>query len=80
MAIEARGNVMRPYPVQFLPILLVLLAVSPVNAAETVTYTYDALGRLVRVVVSGTVNNGVQVNYTHDPADNRSNVVVTGAP
>lgn len=59
--------------------MLVLLVSSPASAAETVTYTYDALGRLVRVVVAGTVNNGVQVNYSHDPADNRSNVVVTGA-
>ncbi|WP_010543590.1 hypothetical protein [Sphingomonas elodea] len=47
-------------------------------AAETVTYTYDAKGRLVRVVRSGSVNNGVQTQYTLDRADNRSNVKVTG--
>ena len=48
-------------------------------ATETTTYTYDAKGRLIKVVHSGTVNNGVTVDYTHDDADNRTNVTVTGA-
>lgn len=50
------------------------------HAAETVTYTYDARGRLVKVVHSGTVNNGVQTTYSHDRADNRTNVKTTGSP
>lgn len=50
------------------------------QAAETVTYTYDAKGRLIKVVHSGTVNNGVTVDYTHDAADNRTNVKTTGSP
>lgn len=50
------------------------------HAAETVTYTYDAKGRLVKVERSGTVNNGVKTEYTHDKADNRQNVKVTGSP
>lgn len=50
------------------------------NASETVTYTYDAKGRLVKVVHAGTTNNGVVVQYAHDHADNRTNVKVTGAP
>ena len=58
---------------------LALIPAAGASADETVTYTYDALGRLVRVVNSGTVNNGVQTVYTHDAADNRSNVTVTGA-
>ena len=49
-------------------------------AAETITYTYDARGRLKQVVRSGTVNNGVTTNYTYDKADNRTNKTVTGAP
>jgi len=49
-------------------------------APETVIYTYDAKGRLVKVERSGTVNNGVKVEYTHDKADNRRNVKVTGSP
>lgn len=48
-------------------------------ATETVTYTYDAKGRLVKVVHTGTVNNGVTTDYTHDKADNRKKVKVTGA-
>lgn len=49
-------------------------------AAETITYTYDAKGRLVKVQRSGSVNNGVKAEYTHDKADNRTNVKVTGSP
>ena len=49
-------------------------------ASETVTYTYDAKGRLVKVVRTGTVNNNVQTEYTHDKADNRKRVKVTGSP
>jgi hypothetical protein len=49
-------------------------------AAETITYTYDAKGRLVKVVRTGTVNNNVQTQYTHDKANNRKTVVVTGSP
>jgi YD repeat-containing protein len=49
------------------------------QAAETITYSYDARGRLVKVVRTGTVNNNVQVVYTHDKANNRKTVVVTGS-
>jgi hypothetical protein len=49
-------------------------------AAETIVYTYDAKGRLVKVQRSGTVNNNVTANYSHDKADNRTNVTVTGSP
>ena len=44
------------------------------------TYTYDAKGRLVKVVHTGTVNNNVQTTYTHDKADNRKNTTTTGSP
>lgn len=40
-------------------------------AAETITYSYDARGRLVQVARSGTVNNGVVTSYQFDRADNR---------
>jgi len=42
-------------------------------AAETITYTYDARGRLVQVARTGTINNGVTTNYTIDKADNLTN-------
>ena len=45
-------------------------------AAETITYTYDARGRLVKVVRTGSVNNNVSANYSYDKADNRTNVNV----
>ncbi|MDP8995055.1 MAG: hypothetical protein M3N07_08780 [Pseudomonadota bacterium] len=41
-------------------------------AHEIVEYSYDARGRLVKVVRSGTVNNGVTTAYEHDKADNRT--------
>ena len=44
------------------------------------TYTYDAKGRLVKVVHTGTVNSNVQTTYTHDKADNRKNTTTTGSP
>lgn len=46
------------------------------NASETVNYTYDARGRLVKVERSGTVNNNVKAQYQYDKADNRTNVNV----
>lgn len=45
-------------------------------ATETVTYTYDSRGRLVKVIRTGTVNNNVQAEYKYDRADNRTNVNV----
>ena len=63
-------------------VALVVLPIlsAPASATETITYTYDVKGRLIMVVHSGTINNGVSVRYTHDHADNRTNVTVTGAP
>lgn len=49
-------------------------------ATETVTYTYDAKGRLVKVTRTGTANNNVSTTYIHDKADNRVHVTVAGAP
>ncbi|MDQ4086901.1 MAG: hypothetical protein M3177_02635 [Pseudomonadota bacterium] len=49
-------------------------------AAETITYSYDARGRLTKVVRSGSVNNGVTTTYTYDKADNRTNKTTSGAP
>lgn len=66
--------------VNLLALSSMLISASPSFAAETVTYTYDAKGRLVTVERTGTVNNGVKTEYTHDKADNRQNVKVTGSP
>ena len=55
-----------------------LLITSPLSASETQTFSYDALGRLVQVARSGTVNSGTSESYTYDPASNRTNVTVAG--
>lgn len=52
----------------------------PALAAETITYTYEARGRLVKVERAGTVNNGVTTTYALDKADNRTNKTTTGSP
>jgi len=52
-----------------------ILACSAASAAETVTYTYDARGRVIKVVVDRPTND-VQACYKYDKADNRTNVKV----
>lgn len=42
--------------------------------AETVTYTYDARGRLTTATTSG----GATTTYTYDAAGNRTQLVITG--
>lgn len=59
---------------------VLLGAMSPAIAAETVTYTYDAKGRLTKVVRTGSVNNNVTVDYEHDKADNRTRLKTTNSP
>lgn len=54
-----------------------LLCASAASATETITYTYDARGRLIKVVHTGTVNNNNQACYKYDKADNRTNVTAT---
>jgi coenzyme F420-reducing hydrogenase delta subunit len=54
-----------------------LTAAAAATASETITYTYDARGRLIQVKHSGTINNNVTANYQYDKADNRTNVNVT---
>lgn len=49
------------------------------RAAETISYNYDARGRLVKVTHSGTVNDGVVTRYAIDKADNRLSMTVSGA-
>jgi YD repeat-containing protein len=48
-----------------------------VRATETVTYSYDAQGRLVQSVISGTVNNGQSSTTSFDTANNRTNYTVS---
>lgn len=57
-----------------------LYIASSALAAETVTYSYDAKGRLTKVVRTGAVNNNVIVEYEHDKADNRTRLKTTNSP
>ena len=57
-------------------------AASAATAAETVTYSYDALGRLTASSSSGTVNDGATSTIGYDAAGNRSifAMSISGAP
>jgi len=59
---------------------MVLLLANSASAAETIAYTYDAKGRLVKVVRTGTVNNNVTTDYEYDKANNRTRLKVTNSP
>jgi len=60
--------------------LCLVAASSSALASETITYSYDAKGRLVKVVRTGSVNNNVTVEYEHDKADNRTRLKTTNSP
>ena len=59
---------------------LTLCLAAPAMAAETISYSYDARGRLVQVARTGTVNNGVTTTHQYDRADNRVVKTTTGSP
>ncbi len=46
------------------------------NAAETITYTYDAQGRVKQVLSTGSVNGTSSTCYFYDKANNRVHEVV----
>jgi hypothetical protein len=60
-------------------VALLPLLPQPAFATETVTYSYDALGRLIKTVRSGGPASGVDASTQYDPAGNRTNVTVGGA-
>ena len=69
---------------RFLLLAVAMLAASSVQAADTVTYSYDALGRLTSSSTSGGPANNTIVTIAFDPSGNRTNYKVvqggTGAP
>lgn len=58
--------------------IVAIAAATPAAATETITYGYDAFGRLVAVTHTGGRNDGVNAAYNYDKADNRTSVQVTG--
>lgn len=65
---------------ELLAVAALVVAATAAEAAETITYRYDAKGRLRQTTHAGSVNGTVVANYTLDAADNRTRVKVTGAP
>ena len=55
-------------------------AAFPALSAETITYSYDAKGRVVTVVHTGTANNNLNYAYTYDAVSNRKELKVTNSP
>ena len=53
---------------------------TPALAGETITYSYDAKGRLVKVERTTGANPTVTTTYSHDKADNRKNTTTAGSP
>ena len=49
------------------------------SSAETVSYSYDARGRLVGVQRAGGINDNVLTQYTYDKANNRRSVATSGS-
>lgn len=58
--------------------LTLLASATPAVSAETITYSYDALGRLVKAQNSGTVNNNQVRSFCYDKAGNRIQYVSNG--
>ncbi len=48
-----------------------LIGTTSVNAAETITYTYDAQGRVIQAHSTGSANGPSTTTYTYDKAHNR---------
>lgn len=57
-----------------------LLNGTTASASENVTYTYDALGRLVATTRTGGPSGGVTMGTTFDPAGNRTSYTISGSP
>ncbi|MEA3000345.1 MAG: hypothetical protein QOK17_2178 [Sphingomonadales bacterium] len=60
-------------------ILALAALAAPADAGETLTYGYDALGRLISATSSGTVNNGLATTISYDPTGNRQSYIVAAA-
>ncbi|MEA2998624.1 MAG: hypothetical protein QOK17_457 [Sphingomonadales bacterium] len=64
---------------RLLLVVLISAIATAAGAAETTTFSYDALGRLVSSTNSGRVNSGLATTIAYDPAGNRQSYnVATG--
>jgi hypothetical protein len=51
---------------------------SPAIGGETISYSYDARGRLINAARSGSINDGLSTSYQFDKADNRVGYTASG--
>lgn len=59
--------------------LTLIGTLTPIAAsAETVTYTYDSKGHLIKAEHADGRNNGVKAEMTFDSVDNRLSWTITG--
>lgn len=56
-----------------------ICASGAVHATQTVSYTYDALGRLTQVQIQSGPGSGTSGSYSYDPAGNRTQYQVSGS-
>ncbi|HET9810101.1 MAG TPA: RHS repeat domain-containing protein [Sphingomicrobium sp.] len=61
----------------FICLLTLLVLGAAAYAAETITYSYDSHGRLVKVTRSEAVGDDIVTSYTYDKAGNRTAVTVS---
>lgn len=59
--------------------LMLIGLASKVSADETITYGYDARGRLITAASSGSGASNRTTSYGFDAADNRVSVTTTGS-
>lgn len=59
-------------------LLLISLLCKIADAAETTSYSYDAKGRLIKIVKVGGPSNGSTATYDQDKSDNRTRVITSG--
>ena len=62
--------------------VIALMMPSGAMATETVAYSYDARGRLIKVIRSGSAqnNSNVTTDYSHDKANNRKQFTTINSP
>lgn len=60
---------------------LALAGAAAASAGETITYRYDALGRLIQATSTGSINDQLYRQYVYDRAGNRRQTALgTGTP
>uniref|UniRef100_UPI0035CB0425 RHS repeat domain-containing protein n=1 Tax=uncultured Sphingomonas sp. TaxID=158754 RepID=UPI0035CB0425 len=64
--------------VQAAMVSLALFGPIAASANDTITYSYNAKGRLITASHAGSANKGLVSTYQYDPADNRTSDTVSG--